>query len=318
MNLRHFRLPSFDRDAARRGRRPVIVRSLTSSRIGQAVTVAAICILIVSPTLTTAATAPPASEPASSIEEALLARGLLTKPPPDTIQPPAGIEVDEYVQKDSNSGEELVRYKQWQETVAGRTMQVQLLKYPAGQQTIAFWVMQPSGPGCALFGNRAYNTKGGEMSGGLWLNDPDLKIPGGVEFPPDLVPGWVPPIAFLRAVNDGSPNAEGALHVQLGAYSFATVDVWTEGPVDLTVPGGNFRASKVMMRSNIQSVLPSWPTFLVKIIQSLLHFSTFYFDASPPHRLLEIDGPGSLGGRDTKTELVRFYTSGSSGTADAK
>lgn len=297
---------------------PVIVRRFTSSCVELAITVAAICIMIASPALTIAAASPSSSETATSIDEALIARGLLTKPPPETIQPPAGIEVDEYVQKDSNSGEELVRYKQWQETLAGRTMQVQLLKYPAGQQTIAFWLMQASGPGCALFGNRAYNTKGGEMSAGLWLNDPDLKIPGGVEFPPDLVPGWVPPIAFLRAVNDGSAHSEGALHVQVGAYNFATIDVWTEGPVDLAVAGANFRASKVMMRSNIKSVLPSWPTFLVKIIQSLLHFSTFYFDASPPHRLLEIDGPGSLGGRDTKTELVRFYTSGASSTADAK
>ena len=276
----------------------------------------AIAVLLVTPATASDSAAVPSSgatispQTDSSADKALLTRGLLVASSGLAVQPPAGTEVDEYLQTDSNSGQELVRYKQWQETLNGRTTQIQLLQYPTGQRTIVFWLMQPSGSGCVLHGSRTYNSQGEEISSSMWRNDPGLKIPGAVDFPPDLLPGWVPPIAFIRALDASASKSEGTLHVQATSYGFATLAVWRLNQLELSVGGGNFHASKLEARTDIKSVLPSWPSFVLKILQPLIGKSTFYFEADAPYRLLKIEGPGSLGGPDTKTELVRHYNAG--------
>src|SRR2546421_3570348 len=90
----------------------------------------------------------------SQVEQVLQARGLAGSTPASAIQAPPGVEVDEYLQSNLKDGQELVRFRQWEERADGKPLQVQLLKYPTGQQTVAYWLMQPSGTGCILFGSR--------------------------------------------------------------------------------------------------------------------------------------------------------------------
>src|SRR5262249_9357100 len=158
-------------------------------------------------------------------------------------------------------------------------------------------------PGCEMSGSRTYNAKGEEIGSGTWRNDPAQRLGDGPDFPPDLLPGWVPPLAFIRAV-EGS-RKEGTLHVQAGSRGLE-LDVWRAGEVDLTAAGKTFRASQIAMRPNVGGFLSFLPGFIRRIAQSLVHESDFYFEADPPHRLLEI-GAASVGAPDTKTVLVRFY-----------
>ena len=257
------------------------------------------------------ALAAPAANPTPSatrvvaIDDALRARGLLPPDPAPNIQPPPGTEVDEYMQTAKDSGKELVHYRQWQENMAGRTLQIQDLEYPAHQRTIAFWLMQPSGAGCDAFGSRTYNSKGEEIGSSTWQNDPAQRLAEGPDFPADLLPGWVPPIAFIRAFDGG--KTEGTLHVQASSSGVLDLDVWTGGEVDLAVAGKTYRATKIEMRPNVGGFLSSLPGFIRKIAQSLVRESSFYFESKPPHRLLKIDA-ASVGSPDAKTELTRFYT----------
>jgi len=179
---------------------------------------------------------------ASSIDDALRTRGLLAPDPAPDIHPPSGTEVDEYVQSTEDTGKELVRYRQWQETLAGRTLQIQVLDYPAHQRIIAFWLVQRSGAGCDAHGSRTYNGKGEEIGSGTWRNDPGLKLTDGPDFPSDLLPGWVPPIAFIRVLDGG--KHEGTLHVQAGSSGILDLEVWTAGEVDLTLAGRRFRDAR--------------------------------------------------------------------------
>ena len=247
----------------------------------------------------------PSAVNGSSIDDALRARGLLPPDPPSNVQPRPGTEVDEYVQKAGDSGKELVHYQQWQENLDGRTLLIQALEYPANQRTIAWWLMQPTGPGCDAFGSRTYNGKGDEIGSSTWRNDPGQRLSEGPDFPPDLLPGWVPPLAFIRAFDGG--KTEGTLHVQANSSGVLDLDVWTDGEVDLVVAGKTLRATRIEMRPNVGGFLSSLPGFIRKIAQSLVRVSTFYFEAKPPYRLLKIDA-ANVGASDTKTELVRFHT----------
>ena len=246
----------------------------------------------------------PASPGVSTIDDALRARGLLPPDPPSNVQPPAGTEVDQYVQIAGESGKELVHYQQWQESIYGRTLLIQALEYPAHQRTIAFWVMQPSGAGCEAFGSRTYNGKGEEIGSSTWRNDPAQRLTEGPDFPSDLLPGWVPPLAFIRAFDGG--KSEGTLHVQASSSGVLDLDVWRDGEVDLVVADKTFRATKIEMRPNVGGFLSSLPGFIRKIAQNLVRVSTFYFEAKPPYRLLKIDA-ANVGTPDTRTELVKFY-----------
>ena len=274
------------------------------------VCLASVCILAAR--TSQAAPSAPATPPTSgesSIDDALRSRGLLPPDPPSKIQPSPGAEIDEYVQTAHDSGKELVHYQQWQENLDGRTLQIQSLEYPAHQRTIAYWLMQPSGAGCDAFGSRTYNGKGEEIGSSTWRNDPGQRLSAGADFPPGLLPGWVPPIAFVRAFDGG--KTEGTLHVQASSSGVLDLDVWADGEVDLVIAGKTLRATKIEMRPNVGGFLSSLPGFIRKIAQSLVRVSTFYFETKPPYRLLKIEA-ASVGAPDTKTELVRFRTAGAS------
>jgi len=251
------------------------------------------------------ASAQPAALARPSSDRLLMSRGYLTASSVSTIEPPAGAEVDEYLQIDSHSSSELVRYRAWQEHVDGGSLEVQSLVYPVGQRTIAYWLMEGTGPDCVQFGSRTYNAQGTLIASSTWRRDPGLQIPGASDFPPDLLPSWVPTAALLRALQSPSPGSEGSLHVQVTPYGFATLDVVAKDQQTVEVSAGSFSAIKVVMRTDMKSFLPSWPGFVLKILQPLLHEDAFYFQANPPYRLLKSEGATSFGGPDTTTELLK-------------
>jgi len=253
-----------------------------------------------------------------AIDRALAARGLLSSSPQSAIEPPPGTEIDEYLQSNSRNGQELVRYKEWQEAWGSETLVIQELQYPTGQRNVAFWLLKPGAAGCDLFETRTYSGRGEQINASMWRDDPGLQLPGAAELPPDLMPAWIPPLAFLHAVNDESSKGSGHLHVQIAPYSVATLDVWKAQQTELTINGGSFHAVKVATRTDIKSFLPSWPNFVLKVLQPLVHENSFYFEADPPYRFLKSEGEPSFGGPKAKTELVRHYVAESSSTAHAR
>lgn len=245
----------------------------------------------------------------SVADDALKMRGLLPTYAKSTVEPPLGVEVDEYVQTDSHSGQELARTKEWHERLTGFIVQIQVLSNPNGQRSTSFWLLQPAGSGCIVFATRTFNSNDEENGSWMWRNDPAIKMADGSDLPTDLWPGSVPTLAFVRALGGDGSKTNATVHTQAGS-GFATLEVWRVNQTDLKVQAGTFRANKIMMRTDITSVMPSWPSFVLKILQPLLPKSAFYFDAAPPYRFLKQEGAASLGGPDTKTELVRYYTSG--------
>jgi hypothetical protein len=78
-------------------------------------------------------------------------------------------------------------------------------------------------------------------------------------------------------------------------------------------------ALHVMMRPEASTFLPSWPGFVLKVIDQFMPKESFYFEAAPPHRFLEFDGVPGPSGPKLSTELIRYWTAAKSdGHADAR
>ena len=252
-----------------------------------------------------------------SADDLLMRRGFVVEGPGPTVEPPPDAEVDEYLQTDSRNNKELVHYRQWEEPFDGGLIQGQLLSYPAGQKTVAFWLMRNGGRECTEFGSRTYNPQGRVITSSSWLRDPALQFPGAADFPPDLLPSWVPNIAIIHALENPSIESAGVLHVQITPYSVGTLEVLGRGTETIKVPAGQFSAIRIVMRADIKSFLPSWPSFVLKILQPLLHESTFFFQAEPPYRFLKSEGVPSFGGPEATTELVKVREAGAIKAASA-
>ena len=80
------------------------------------------------------------------------------------------------------------------------------------------------------------------------------------------------------------------------------------------MPAGTFRALHVAMRPNPATFLPTWPGFVLKVINQFMPKESFYFEAAPPHRFLRFEGVTGPTGPKIGTELVRYWTAGKSET----
>ena len=255
------------------------------------------------------------SHATDAIESALAARGLigpsgLASRGPSAITPPAGREVDESVQRNARTGTELLRVKSWKEPLGKNTLYIEITTTPTHQYEIAFWLMPRGEHGCKLFGWTLYSDSGTVLKSSFWRNDPGLKLAGAASFPSDLYPDTVPGIAFSRALGKLHPGAAAVLNQQLTPYSYVTQDVTVSGLERVTVPAGTFQAYRVTAQARVQSLLPSWPHFLLRVVQPFVPRNTLYFEAAGPHRLLKQDGTSSLGGPEVSLQLVNYYEAG--------
>jgi hypothetical protein len=64
------------------------------------------------------------------------------------------------------------------------------------------------------------------------------------------------------------------------------------------------------MRPNLESFLPDWPNFALKMFEPFLPKESFYFEAQPPHRFLKFEGIPGAAGPKVRSELVRYYIAG--------
>jgi hypothetical protein len=246
----------------------------------------------------------------------LAARGLLESSDSPEAAPPDGVEVDEYLQTDAGNGGEMMKIAQWEELIGDHPLEVERVTFPGGQSLVQSFVLQPHGRGCMVFAQRGFNHAGVKLLGNYWRNDSDIHIAGANDFPPELFPNnGIPTAAFLDALSAPAVGATGQVNQQITPYGYTRLNVWGERIEQIHVPAGDFRALKVVMRIDIRSFLPTWPNFLIKIVEPFITENVFYFQADPPHRFLKAEGITSFGGPKSVTELTRYYVAGHTASA---
>jgi len=267
-----------------------------------------------------AAFAPPAvaatiaAHHSSRLEQTLKERGFLAPAPSERavegISPPASVEVDEQVQTDSKTGSELSRIKSWTEAIGANLLHVELTSLPERLHSVAFWVFPKGSSGCSMFGWTMYDPNGRALKSSFWRNDPAMRIAGAVKFPSDIYPDSVPPAAFLRVIGTPRAGASGELNQQISPYGYVGQTVTVEGIQQITVPAGTFSAFKVSTVPDVSTLMPSWPGFVLGVINRFVPTSTYYFDSHAPYRMLRQEGTLAAGGPEVTTELLRFYMAG--------
>lgn len=253
-------------------------------------------------------------KPPTQIENTLRARGLIAPAPSQktvaTITPPDNTEVDQRIQTNSKTGLELARIESWNETVDNNVIHIELTTLPSNQREVAFWVFPKDSSGCAMFGGTMYDAKGQALKSSFWRNDPAMRIAGAVNFPPNIYPAAVPPAAFVRVLGTLESGAKGELNQQISPYSYVGQYVRVSDLEQITVPAGSYSAFKVTTSPDVSKLMPSWPGFLLHVIDRFVPTSTYYFDSRPPYRLLKQQGTVAAGGPEVTTELLRFYIAG--------
>jgi hypothetical protein len=66
----------------------------------------------------------------------------------------------------------------------------------------------------------------------------------------------------------------------------------------------------VSTQPRVQSLLLSWPHFILRVVRPFVPRSTLYFEVAAPHRLLKQEGTSSLGGLEVTLQLVNYYKAG--------
>jgi hypothetical protein len=261
--------------------------------------------------------APDAAASASSatIESWLVAHGLMgrgmvrAESNSDILKPPPGVEVDVTRQFETNSGQELMQTRSWNQTVANNTIHIEVTTLPSQQHEVGFWAFPKYRRGCAMFGWTLYD-HGRPLKSTFWRNDPALRLAGAGDLPHDLYPEAIPPMAFLRVLGTPRDGAQGTLHQQLSPYSYVGQTVWASDTETLRVPAGSFSALKVTAQADVGTLMPNWPTFVLHLIRPFVPKNVIYFQSTRPYRLLRQQGTAFVGGPEVTTELVRFYTPG--------
>jgi hypothetical protein len=232
------------------------------------------------------------------------------------IAPPAGVEVDETRQSERRTGQTLIQIKSWNETVGDDTVHIEVSTLPSHQYEVGFWRFPNHRPGCTMFEWALYDN-GRALQSRFWRNEQTVRLPGSAKLPNDLYPDAIPWMAFLRAFDAPRAGAEGTLNQQITPYSYVGQDVSAKRTEQIRVPAGDFPALKVTAQVDIATMMPSWPRFVLHIIQPVVPENVLYFQAMPPYRLLKQEGPTYVGGPEVTTELIRFYVAGAQPTGSA-
>lgn len=253
----------------------------------------------------------------AGLKAMLVARGLLGDPAapaslktPEPV-PPDGAEVDETVQTVTQTGHVMLRSKSWNEDLGGTLLHVELTSLPSGQTETAFWLFPSGHAGCLMSGLTLYDANRRPIKSSFWSNTPGLQLAGGSDFPPDLYPDAVPATAFFRTLDSPQAGASGTLKLQVSPFSYIKQSIAAEDVENVSVPAGTFPALKVSAQADVQTLMPSWPGFVLHIIKPFVPKSTLYFQAAAPHRFLKQQGTTFVGGPETTVQLVRYYIAGS-------
>lgn len=260
--------------------------------------------------------APPAQR--GTLEDALAARGLFGGVMADwraarrMPQPPAGTTVDEVAITLSSTHEPMTQYRIWHEPLGAYTLEVQESTMPSGQTALDYWVLPAAGTGCIVAGVENWSRDGRLVSSSLWRNDPaTLKIPGAMEFPPDLYPNISIPIdSFFRALEAQGGGGIGKVNLQVSPYTYITLDTWREGIEQLKTEDGTLIAQKVAVRPDVATILPSWPSALRAAVGPFFPKLMLHYDDAAPHDLIEFHGTMGWPAPAVDLQLTRRYVSG--------
>ena len=247
------------------------------------------------------------------VTRGLIGRGMIgDRSGSDMLTPAPGVEVDETRQTENRTGEVLNQVKSWNEMVADDTIHIDVTTLSTFQFEVAFWLFPNHQHGCTMYQWTLYD-HGRALQSAFWRNDATvLRLAGAADLPHDLYPDSVPWVAFLRVLDAARDGVAGELYQQITPYSYVGQDVSTHGTEQISVPAGSFSALKVTAQVDIATVMPNWPRFVLHVIKPVVPKNTFYFQATPPYRLLKQEGSTFVGGPEVTTELIRFYIAGAS------
>jgi hypothetical protein len=242
------------------------------------------------------------------VARGLIGRGMVGEQSDlDAMTPPSGVEVDETRQTENRTGQVVMRAKSWNEMVGDDTVHIEVTTLPSYQFEVGFWLFPNHRQGCTMYQWTLYD-HGRALQSTFWRNDAAvLRLAGAADLPHDLYPDAVPWMAFLRAFDTPHDGAEGILNQQLTPYSYVGQDVSAGRIEQITVPAGSFSALKVIAQVDIATIMPNWPRFVLHVIKPVVPKNVFYFQATPPYRLLKQEGTTFVGGPEVTTELIRFY-----------
>jgi hypothetical protein len=242
------------------------------------------------------------------VTRGLIGRGMIgERSGSDIIMPPPGTEVDETRQTENGTGEVLTQVKSWNEMVGDDSIHIEVTTLSTYQFEVAFWLFPNHRQGCTMYQWTLYD-HGRALQSAFWRNDATvLRLAGAADLPHDLYPDSVPWVAFLRVLDAPRKGGEGTLHQQITPYSYVGQEVSAKGIEEISVPAGSFSALKVTAQVDIATVMPNWPRFVLHVIKPVVPKNVFYFQATPPYRLLKQEGTTFVGGPEVTTELIRFY-----------
>ena len=232
----------------------------------------------------------------SRLTDLISARGLAGGALPDpraiahSPTPRPGASVSEAIITLANSGEQISKAKIWSEPLGSGSLELQETTAMDGQTTAEYWVFASDHRRCVLNGDATYGKDGRLLSSNFWRNDPQLSFLSAHPLPNDVFPSHLPPSAVLVTLNSMASGSTGELNMVLGRYGYMTFDLWAEKIEQIAVPAGTFRALKVMMRVNADSVMKYWPTFLKRLAQPFFPQNVLYYDVAPPHHLVKFVG----------------------------
>ena len=226
---------------------------------------------------------------------------------------PAGIEVDE-TRAGRIGAEPDTTLKDWKEPLGKDWLNIRITKREDGGCDVSYWVIPADSLGCLLYAYKIYDQSGRVLRSQYWTHTNELKTASGKNFPPALYPygpdGGMPASEIFRSLNTPAKGASGELYTQYTPEGYVILDIWADGVEDVTVPAGTFSALHVQMRPNLESFLPEWPSFALRMFEPFLPKESFYFEAQPPYRFLRFEGVPGAAGPKVRSELVRYYVAG--------
>ena len=227
--------------------------------------------------------------------------------------PLPGAYVSESIVTLNKSGERASRVTMWEEPFGSGFLELQETTAAAGQITAEYWVLTADHRRCVLNGDAVYGKDGRLLSSNFWRNDPQLRFPGAPQFPIDVFPSRIPPGAILFALDAPEPGATGRVNVVLGRYGYMTFDLWAQDIEQITVPAGTFRANKIIMQVDADSVMKYWPAFLRRLAQPFFPKNVLYYDTAPPHHLVQFVGSFGYLAPEVTVQMTRVYVASNQG-----
>ena len=249
----------------------------------------------------------------SQFTELIAARGLAGGAMPDprssdhVPSPLAGVSVSESIVTLSSTGERVSKATIWSEPLGPGFLELQETMTVAGQTTAEYWVFASERRRCVLSGDASYSNDGRLLASNFWRNDPQLRFAGSPSFPSDVFPNRIPSSAVRLSLKVAAPGSTGKLNTILGRYGYMTFDLWAQDIEQTTVPAGTFRALRVNMRVNADSVMKYWPAFLRRLAQPFFPQNVLYYDTAPPYQLVKFVGSFGYLAPKVTVQMTRVY-----------